>query len=120
MDDDVSFLTLVQQKPNPRVVTKANGTSIVKDGIHLMFCVSMDNIYHQYIRSKLIETIQLMGKWQSLPIINPDGFDDVIDLCIANGTNGWLAPLSKKPDDVQPYNITHAYNINFDCEWLLV
>lgn len=116
LDDDMNFLVVVQQKPNPRVVAKPNGTTIVKDGIHMMFCLSMESIYHQYIRSKIIEKIQNIEKWNSLKIVNPGGFDDVFDSCIATGTNGWLAPLSKKPDDIQPYNITHAYNINYDSD----
>lgn len=116
IDDDVSFLVVVQEKPSPRIVTKPNSTTFVKDGIHLMFCISMDGVYHQYIRSKLIETIQHMGNWQGMPIINTNGWEDVFDSAISNGTNGWLAPYSKKPDDVQPYEITMAFNVNFNSD----
>ena len=49
-----------------------------------------------------------------MPISN--GFEDVFDSSISNGTNGWLAPLSMKPDDKHPYDVTLAYNVNFDTE----
>lgn len=114
MDDDLNFIVVVQQKPKPRVVTKPNSTSIVKDGIHLMFCVSMSTIHQQYIRKKVIEQIENLSAWSEVPIINT--WDDVFDSAISTGTNGWLAPLSKKPDDAQPYNVTHAYNVNYDTD----
>jgi len=114
MDDDVNFIVAVQEKPAPRTVTKPNSTVIVKDGIHLMFCISVDMIYHQYFRQKIIEIVEKMDMWKSLPISN--GFEDVFDSAISNGSNGWLAPLSMKPDDKHPYDITLAYNVNFDTD----
>lgn len=114
MDEDVNFLMVAAEKPNPRVVTKTNGSSIVKDGIHIMFCVRMDGLYHQYIRKRLLEL--LPPQWEGVPIIND--WTDVLDTSISNGTNGWLAPLSQKPDDVQPYNVTLAYNVSYDTDRL--
>jgi P4 family phage/plasmid primase-like protien len=114
MDDDISFIVAVLEKPAPRTVTKPNSTVIVKDGIHLMFSISMDMIYHQYFRQKIIDTVQNLDLWKALPISN--GFEDVFDSSISNGTNGWLAPRSMKPDDKNPYDVTLAYNVNFDTE----
>ena len=114
MDDDVNFIVAVQEKPAPRTVTKPNSTVIVKDGIHLIFSISIDKIYHQYFRQKIIDAVQKIDIWKALPISN--GFEDVFDSSISNGTNGWLAPLSMKPDDKHPYDITLAYNVNFDTE----
>ena len=114
MDDDINFIVAVQEKPAPRTVTKPNSTVIVKDGIHLLFSISIDVIYHQYFRKKIIDAVQKMDLWKALPISN--GFEDVFDSSISNGTNGWLAPLSMKPDDKHPYDITLAYNVNFDTD----
>ena len=114
MDDDVNFIVAVQEKPAPRTVTKPNSTAFVKDGIHLMFSISIDMIYHQYFRQKIIETVEKMESWKTLPISN--GFEDVFDSSISNGTNGWLAPRSMKPDDKNHYDVTLAYNVNFDTE----
>ena len=114
MDDDINFIVAVQEKPAPRTVTKPNSTVIVKDGIHLIFSISIDKIYHQYFRQKIIEAVQKEDMWKALPISN--GFEDVFDSSISNGTNGWLAPFSMKPDDKHPYDITLAYNVNFDTE----
>lgn len=52
MDEDNHFQIVVQEKPAPRVVTKPNGSSVTKDGIHIMFCVAIDPIYHTYLRKK--------------------------------------------------------------------
>ena len=79
MDEDNHFLVVVQEKPSPRVVTKPNGTSITKDGIHLMFCIAVDSIYHTYIRDKILDKI---SNW-TLPIINK--WEDVVDKAIATG-----------------------------------
>lgn len=116
MDEDNHFNVTVQEKPSPRVVTKPNGTSITKDGIHIMFCVSIDPIYHTYIREKVLDKI---SKW-TLPITNK--WDDVIDKAIATGANGWLCPNSKKKDDSTHYVITKAYNVHYDTDaskWVL-
>lgn len=116
MDEDVKFIIACLEKPSHRVVTKANGNTIVKDGIHFIFSISMNGIYHQYIREKLIERVSKMAIWNDLPIINANHYDDVFDSAISNGSNGWLPPFSQKPDDVHCYNITQAYEVNYDTD----
>lgn len=116
MDEDNHFLVVVLEKPSPRIQTKPNGTSILKDGLHLMFCVAIDPIHHQYIREKILAKISL---W-TLPIINK--WDDVLDKSIASGSNGWLCPNSKKKDDSCHYSLTKAYNVYYDTDcskWVL-
>jgi P4 family phage/plasmid primase-like protien len=114
LDEDVPFIVAVLEKPSPRKVTKPNGTALTKDGVHLMFCIRVDPVYHAYFRHKLIETVSIMECWQNMPIINKNGFDDVFDSAISNGSNGWLPPNSQKPDDSAPYKITSAYMVNYD------
>ena len=116
MDEDVKFIILCLEKPSHRVVTKANATSIVKDGIHFMFSISMNSIYHQYIREKLIELVSQIPIWNDLPIINQNHFEDVFDSAISNGSNGWLPPMSQKPDDTHCYSVTHAYEVSYDTD----
>lgn len=110
MDEDIHFLVIAQEKPSPRVVTKPNGSSITKDGIHLTFCVAIDPIHHQYIREKIIEKI---SSW-TIPITIK--WDDVVDKAISTGANGWLCPLSKKKDESTHYSVTRAYNVNYDTD----
>ena len=116
MDEDNHFLVIAQEKPSPRVVTKPNGSSITKDGIHLIFCVTIDPIHHQYIRDKILEKI---SSW-TIPITIK--WDDVVDKAISTGSNGWLCPLSKKKDDSTHYSVTRAYNVYYDTDsnkWVL-
>ena len=116
MDEDNHFLVIAQEKPSPRVVTKPNGSSITKDGIHLIFCVTIDPIHHQYIRDKILEKI---SSW-TIPITIK--WDDVVDKAISTGSNGWLCPLSKKKDESTHYSVTRAYNVYYDTDsnkWVL-
>lgn len=112
MDDDNTFLVAVQEKPAPRSIQKPNNTNIVKDGFHIMFCIRMKSAHHKYIRTKLIEVLSHSESWSSLPLIN--SLEDVFDPAISNGTNGWLAPLSQKADDKNCYDVSQAYNINYN------
>lgn len=111
LDEDVQFVMLAMEKPSPRVVTK-NGTSIVKDGIHLMFTLKISPFVQMYIRDRLIEYIQ--DEWSDLPIIN--SWEDVVDKAISDGTNGWLLPQSKKEDEPSHYTITTAYRVYYDTD----
>jgi P4 family phage/plasmid primase-like protien len=111
MDEDLHFIVVVQEKPNTRCVTKANGTSITKDGIHLMFCVQVDPHVQQLIREKVLKKVEL---WEDLPITNT--WDDVIDKAISTGSNGWLCVNSKKKDDQTHYSVTQAYNVYYDTD----
>ena len=111
LDEDVQFTVAQMEKPSPRVVTK-NGTTIVKDGIHLMFCVKISPYVQMYLRKELIDYIS--EKWTDLPIINT--WEDVVDKAISDGTNGWLLPQSKKEDEPSHYTITKAYRAYYDSD----
>ena len=111
MDEDVHFIVVVQEKPNTRCVTKPNGSSITKDGIHLMFCVQIDPYIQQLIRENVLKKVEL---WEDLPITNT--WDDVIDKAISTGSNGWLCVNSKKKDDQTHYSVTQAYNVYYDTD----
>lgn len=110
LDEDVTFLVTLMEKPSPRVITKPTGAIIVKDGLHLVCSVMIDPIYHQYIRSNILKKIT--ENWNELPVINK--WEDVLDNSIANGTNGWLAPQSKKKDDSSFYVPSISYNVQYD------
>jgi len=116
IDEDNNFIVSVHEKPSPRLITKPNSSNYMKDGIHLIFSVSIDSFYHQYFRSKIIEKIKENENWSSMQIINDKGWENVFDSAISNGSNGWLAPFSMKPDDQYAYNVTYAYNVNFDID----
>lgn len=111
IDESTIFKVIVQEKNSPRNVTKGE-TSYVKDGIHIMFCIGIENILQQYIRSEILKVIPTI--WSHIPVINE--WKDVFDLCVTNGTNSWLAPLSKKKDDISSYKIVKAYNYNLDTD----
>lgn len=116
MDEDTNFVITVLEKPTPRVITKSNGITITKDGIHIMFSIAVEQIYHAFIRSKIIEEIEAKDLWKEMNIINPDGWEDVFDTSISYGRNGWLPPMSRKPDDQHSYEITQAYLVNYDVD----
>jgi len=111
MDEELHFQIVVLEKPSPRVETKNSGT-IVKDGIHIMFCVAIEPTVQKYIRSRLME--QLPSQLSSIPLINP--WEDVIDKAITDGTNGWLLPNSKKENEPSHYTITQAYDSYYDTD----
>jgi P4 family phage/plasmid primase-like protien len=111
LDEDIQFPLVIMEKPSPRVVTKNSGT-IVKDGIHIMSCVKIDPYLLLYLRDKMIKFLE--EKWSDLPITNT--WEDVVDKSIADGTNGWLLPNSKKEDEPTYYSITKAYRVYFDSD----
>ena len=116
IDEDTSFVVSALEKPTPRVITKPNGTTITKDGIHMVFSIALDQIYHAFLRSKIIEEISAKDYWKEMNIINPDGWEDVFDTSISYGRNGWLPPMSRKPDDQHCYEVSHAYLVNYDAD----
>jgi P4 family phage/plasmid primase-like protien len=117
MDEEIHFQTVILEKPAPRVETKNSGT-IVKDGIHIMFCVAIDANIQKYIRERLLEI--LPSHLDELPLINK--WEDVIDKAISEGINGWLLPNSKKENEPTHYSISKAYDTYYDTDqqkWIL-
>ena len=113
MDEDVKFQAYLLEKPAPRVEQKPSG-DIVKDGIHMIFNLSFPRVYHQYIRDKVVESLPSI--WYDIPISNTNGWEDVLDPCISNGSNGWLLLNSKKRDDQAHYKLTQIYDIHYDTD----
>lgn len=113
MDEDIQFPIFVMEKPSPRVDAKPTG-NIVKDGIHIIIGLSLNRVYHQYIRDQIVPKLETI--WGDMPITNSKGWDDVIDSCISNGTNGWLMLNSKKKDDQSHYQLTHVFDISYDTD----
>ena len=113
IEEDTVFPIFIQEKPAPRTVIKSNGTeSIVHDGFHLIFGLSVEQIYHEWLRNHMLSILPSI--WVNLPIINVDGWKDVLDNSISSGTNGWLKYFSKKADDITCYRVTHAFECSFD------
>ena len=113
MDEDVQFPIHILEKPSPRVDAKPTG-NIVKDGIHIIVGLSLNRVYHQYIRDQVVAELETI--WKDIPIINSKGWEDVVDPCISNGTNGWLMINSKKKDDQSHYNLTGIYDVSYDVD----
>ena len=107
-DEKTNFHIYVQQKPN---VNRLEDKCMTKDCVHLVIAISIDRKTQSDLRKRIIPRIQ--ESWEELPIINPGGWDDVVDDAIASGKNGWQLYGSRKPNhDV--YRLTNIYNIKFD------
>lgn len=109
--DDINFHVVVQEKPSPRMITKGERT-FLKDGIHISFMVGMESVHQQFIRQEVLKI--LSAKWKHISSLNT--MDDIYDKCIPTGTNCWLAPYSKKKDDVHSYKITKVYSVSYECD----
>lgn len=92
-------------------VNQVHDKKITKDGIHLIFGIKVDRVVQKIIRQKIIK--EIVNCWMDLPIINQNGWDDVFDKGITDGSCGWQMYYSKKPKH-DTYKITHAYEVNFD------
>ena len=113
MDEDVNFQVAIMEKPHPRTEIKETG-NIVKDGIHMIINLALERETQLWLRDRVI---QMMDKhWSHFPIVNPDGWMDVLDDAIPSGANGWLLPNCKKPDDVNPYEVTYMKDVYYDTD----
>jgi len=114
IDEDTRFPVYVQEKPAPRNVIK-HTESIIHDGFHILIGISVDQVYHEWMRNHMLEVLPKI--WSELPIINVGGWGDVFDNSIPSGTNGWLKYGSKKAEDVAAYKVTHAFECSFENDW---
>ena len=113
IEEETVFPIFIQEKPAPRNVVKGT-ESVVHDGFHLIIGLAVEQIYHEWLRNHMLEIIPSI--WDNLPIINTDGWKDVLDNSICSGTNGWLKYFSKKADDISCYRVTHAFECSFDFD----
>lgn len=107
MDSNTRFKAFVMEKQNINKVEKINKT---KDGIHLIFTLSVDRATQVIMRNKVINEIK--EQWSDLPITN--SWEEVFDEGITLGHCPWQLYGSKKPDN-EPYRITYIYDISFDA-----
>ena len=100
----------VMEKPKVNILDQKT-----KDGIHIIFGISMHRAGHILIREEVIKEIKNL--WKHLPLINSE--DDLIDEGVTRGSVGWQLYGSKKPGH-QAYLIKYHYEIewnNTDRKW---
>ena len=119
IEEETIFPIFIQEKPAPRNVVKGM-ESVIHDGFHIIIGLSVEQIYHEWLRNHMLDILPSI--WENLPIINNEGWKDVLDNSICSGTNGWLKYFSKKADDVSCYRVTHAFECSFDFDhskWMM-
>jgi hypothetical protein len=109
----------VMEKPNVNIISDNN---ITKDGIHLFISISVDRNIQMEIREKMISILP-NSSWKDLPILNKNGWKDVLDEGITKGSTNWTLYGSRKPGH-EAYQLTNMYfwtagkveryNINFE------
>lgn len=113
IEEETVFPIFIQEKPAPRNVVKGM-ESIIHDGFHIIIGLAVEQVYHEWLRNHMLKILPSI--WEKLPIINPDGWKDVLDNSICSGTNGWLKYFSKKAEDVCCYRVTNAFECSFDFD----
>jgi P4 family phage/plasmid primase-like protien len=87
-----------------------------KDGIHIIFGISMHRAGHILIREEVIKEIKNL--WQHLPLINSE--EDLIDEAVTRAHVPWQLYGSKKPDH-KAYFIKYHYELEWsgeDRKWI--
>ena len=81
----------IMEKPN---VNRVADKEITKDGIHMIFGIQMDNTMQIILRDRILKQI---GDIWELPLINENGWSDVLDYGITKGSVNWQMYGSQKP-----------------------
>ena len=81
----------------------------VKDGIHLIFGLTLSHASQMILREKVISEINDI--FEDLPLTN--SYDELVDIGIARGKTNWQLFGSKKPDH-ESYKLTTIYNLYLD------
>lgn len=100
----------VMEKPNVNILEEKT-----KDGIHIIFGISMHRAGHILIREEVVSEIKNL--WKHLPLTNSE--EDLIDEGVTRGSVGWQLYGSKKPGH-QAYLIKYHYELewnNSDRKW---
>ena len=107
--DDTPFNIEIFEKPNINRLTDA---SVVKDGIHILFGLQMDNVMQVMLREKILASLPgLWGGEDGLPITNT--FDQVLDDGISAGHTNWQFYGSRKPDN-EAYALKYSMTVSYD------
>jgi len=103
--DERPFKVYVFEKPN---VNRLKDGSLTKDGLHLMFGLSIPFEVQLMIRQKMLNELP---NYLNLPLINT--WESVLDEGISKGTTNWTLYGSRKPQN-EAYELKMVYNITFD------
>ncbi len=104
---DVKFNIWVCEKPN---VNRLEDKSLTKDGIHLVFDLSVPYPIQLKIRESLITQFE-KENCLDLPLTN--SWDSVFDEGISKGTCNWTLFGSQKPAN-EAYQVTQLFQISYD------
>lgn len=106
-DKNTKFNIYVMEKPN---VNRLADGSLTKDGVHLVFGLSVPYDIQLQIRENMIQKANKENVFD-LPLIN--SWDSVFDKGISAGSCNWMLLGSKKPDN-ECYQVVKSYQITFD------
>jgi len=109
------IIIFVMEKPNVNITSDKNGEKITKDGIHMFISLSVDRNIQMEIREKMISKLPNTS-WKDLPIINKNGWNDVLDEGITKGSCNWTLYGSRKPGH-EAYKVTHIYRWSEGKVW---
>ena len=104
-EENKSFPIFIMEKPN---VNKVVDKQITKDGIHMIIGIQMDNTLQMMLREKILEQI---GDIWELPLKN--GWNDVLDKGISEGSVNWQMYGSQKPGH-EAYKVTYYLTAELD------
>ena len=103
---DFNIPVYVMEKDNINVTENC-----VKDGIHLIFGISLSHTCQLILRNNIIEEINDI--FEDLPLTN--SYDQLVDIGIAKGKTNWQLYGSKKPGH-DAYQLKKIYHITLDNE----
>lgn len=95
----------------PEVNINPDGKGITKDGIHMVFGISVDHMTQCMIRNDVLENIGNVLD----DLLLKNTYDDVLDKGISQGNTNWQLFGSCKPNN-QKYEVTHIYDYHFNTE----
>lgn len=104
---DVKFNIWVCEKPNVNRVADKN---ITKDGIHLVFDLSVPYLIQLKIRETLVTRFE-KGNDLDLPLTN--SWDSVFDKGLSAGSTNWTLLGSQKPAN-EAYQVTQHFKVTYD------
>jgi P4 family phage/plasmid primase-like protien len=105
-DGDIKIYVL--EKDDVNIITDKN-KEVTKDGIHMIFGISMDHCSQYLLRDKVLKNIKCV--FDDLPLKN--SYENVLDEGISKGHTNWQMYGSNKPDN-QAYKLTYVYSAEYN------